>query len=25
MAIPFPPMRTLSTMIFDGIFDRFRD
>jgi predicted TIM-barrel fold metal-dependent hydrolase len=23
MAIPFPPMQTLATMIFDGIFDRF--
>jgi uncharacterized protein len=23
MAIPFPPMQTLSTMIFDGVFDRF--
>jgi predicted TIM-barrel fold metal-dependent hydrolase len=23
MAIPFPPMQTLATMIFDGVFDRF--
>ena len=23
MAIPYPPMQTLATMIFDGIFDRF--
>jgi predicted TIM-barrel fold metal-dependent hydrolase len=23
MAIPFPPMQTLSTMIFDGVLDRF--
>jgi predicted TIM-barrel fold metal-dependent hydrolase len=23
MAIPFPPMQTLATMVFDGVFDRF--
>ncbi|MGB8859335.1 MAG: amidohydrolase family protein, partial [Ilumatobacteraceae bacterium] len=23
MAIPFPPMQTLATMLFDGVFDRF--
>jgi predicted TIM-barrel fold metal-dependent hydrolase len=23
MAIPFPPMQTVATMIFDGVFDRF--
>ncbi len=25
MAIPFPPMQTLATMVFDGVFDRFPD
>jgi uncharacterized protein len=25
MAIPFPPMQTLATMIFDGVLDRFPD
>ena len=25
MAIPFPPMQTLATLIFDGVFDRFPD
>ncbi len=23
MAIPFPPMQTIATMVFDGVFDRF--